>query len=364
LACEYSKSVAIPPVSLLQGLSTRFFVCTASVKEACVLAMLKLSNECEEVPEEVIERVKKAAETAGKFLRRRYSQFLFCVENKDFLRKIVSTAKSSSLPDFALSVEVNYGQTHEPITQTQGYPSTSETSSLVPGLSPPQSPPQRPLRYDAYEAPPPARRLTSRSPPQHRSRSSAPARSPSQVSVDSLSSDYVDPEMAKTMTAGDLALMPSEVRNLDYSPFLNAEVSHLAERADLIALDSPFIADPPDPSIRDDPSTSSQSIDFESIWNSLESCNSRGWCERSSDDVVRLLQKLQLRLRVVSADQPPFKGELKIVVVKPSQPGPSRPALLRIKESEDGDEGCLWRMRCLDGNLRLQVKHLLEGDVD
>ena len=35
-----------------------------------MLAMLRLSNECEEVPGEVIERVKKAAETAGKFLRR------------------------------------------------------------------------------------------------------------------------------------------------------------------------------------------------------------------------------------------------------------------------------------------------------
>ena len=47
--------------------------------------------------------------------------------------------------------------------------------------------------------------------------------------MDSLSSDYVDPEMAKTMTAGDLALMPSEVRNLNYSPFLNVgpEVDHL-----------------------------------------------------------------------------------------------------------------------------------------
>lgn len=42
----------------------------APVKEACVLAMLRLSDECEEVPEEVIERVKKVAEAAGKFLRR------------------------------------------------------------------------------------------------------------------------------------------------------------------------------------------------------------------------------------------------------------------------------------------------------
>jgi hypothetical protein len=35
-----------------------------------VLAMLRLSDECEEVPEEVIDRIKKLAETAGKFLRR------------------------------------------------------------------------------------------------------------------------------------------------------------------------------------------------------------------------------------------------------------------------------------------------------
>lgn len=47
----------------------------ASVKEACVLAMVRLSNECEEVPIEVIERVKKMTEVAGKFLRR-VRQFL------------------------------------------------------------------------------------------------------------------------------------------------------------------------------------------------------------------------------------------------------------------------------------------------
>jgi hypothetical protein len=57
-------------------------------------------------------------------------------------------------------------------------------------------------------------------------------------------------------------------------------------------------------------------------------------------------------------------GELKIVAVKPSQSGPPHPALLRIKESEDGDGSCLWRTRCVDDSLRLQVKRLLEGDID
>ena len=114
------------------------------------------------------------------------------------------------------------------------------------------------------------------------------------------------------------------------------------------------------------------------MWNSLESSNSKGWCDWSLDDVVRLLQKLQLRLRVISADQQPFKGsshalslpdltsrvagELKIVAVKRSHSGPLHPALLRIQESED--DGCLWRMRCLDGGLKLQVKRLLESDVE
>lgn len=215
-----------------------------------MLTMLRLSDECEEVPEEVIKRVKKVAETAGKFLRpvrlfivvadlplmypapQRYDQFLFCVENKDFLRKIVTTAKSSSvckpvvtsknllkvsqIPDFAFSLESNHGLANEPSTQPQGQLPTSQAPSLIVGFSPPQSPAQRPLRYDAYEAPPQPERHNSRSPTQHRSRSSLSARSSSQLSADSLSSDYMDPEMAKTMTAGELTLMPNEVRKLGF----------------------------------------------------------------------------------------------------------------------------------------------------
>ena len=57
-------------------------------------------------------------------------------------------------------------------------------------------------------------------------------------------------------------------------------------------------------------------------------------------------------------------GELKIMVVEPLQSGPQHPALMRIKESEEGDGSCLWRMRCFDGGMRLQVKSILEGDVD
>jgi len=104
-----------------------------------VLAMLRLSNECEEVPEEVIEKVKKMVEIAGKFLRRvwclfvapgtplmrpilqRYDQFLFLTENKDLLRKVVSTAKSSSVGD--------------PVVTSNKLLTCSHSSQISPSLS-------------------------------------------------------------------------------------------------------------------------------------------------------------------------------------------------------------------------------------
>jgi len=43
LACEYSKSVAISPVSLLQGLSTRFFVYTGEKTCGLVLVVTLLT---------------------------------------------------------------------------------------------------------------------------------------------------------------------------------------------------------------------------------------------------------------------------------------------------------------------------------
>lgn len=46
------------------------------------------------------------------------------------------------------------------------------------------------------------------------------------------------------------------------------------------------------------------------MWNSMEDSNVRGWCEVSIDTIVRLLQSLQLRMRVTPVDQAPFEGEL------------------------------------------------------
>lgn len=120
---------------------------------------------------------------------------------------------------------------------------------------------------------------------------------------------------------------------------------------------------------------SEHTFDFQATWETLEQSNSRGWCEMSVDNVVRILQALQLRLRVISTEEPPFQGELvfsspwwptliasagsqgdlKIVV---SGSGDSAVALLRLRESDD-DESCLWRLRCEDEQFRVKISRSL-----
>jgi AP-4 complex subunit epsilon-1 len=78
-----------------------------------------------------------------------------------------------------------------------------------------------------------------------------------------------------------------------------------ASAADLIALDSPFISDPP----VKDPTASTTEANFESVWNRLQHANLRGWCDSPIDVVVRRLQGLQRKMRVISVDEPPFKGK-------------------------------------------------------
>lgn len=114
--------------------------------------------------------------------------------------------------------------------------------------------------------------------------------------------------------------------------------------------------------------------DFETVWNRLADHNARGWCEASIDAVVRRLQGVQRRLKVISEDQDPFKGgwplssrrrywadqshagELKILVL-PSVAQDSRVAVLRLKASDD--DSCLWRLRCQDDSLLKMIRGML-----
>jgi len=82
---------------------------------------------------------------------------------------------------------------------------------------------------------------------------------------------------------------------------------------DLIAFDSPFVADP-DGAAGSEDNNPDQEFEFEVTWNRLTRSSDRGWCELSPDNLVRRLQALKLQLRVISADQSPFQGEYYIFI--------------------------------------------------
>ena len=74
---------------------------------------------------------------------------------------------------------------------------------------------------------------------------------------------------------------------------------------DLITLDSSFSPDS-DGDIEEPTSHD----DFEDTWNSFNaSCDLRGWCSASIDNVTRRLQCVEdHRLTVIAAELPPFIG--------------------------------------------------------
>ncbi|TCD66013.1 hypothetical protein EIP91_001913 [Steccherinum ochraceum] len=180
------------------------------------------------------------------------------------------------------------------------------------------------------------------------------------------SGPLTDPDelLSRTVTAGDLALASGrrDLKELAASPMLSSTspppvhvtpADDLSSQVDLLGLDSPFISEPPASAS----SSVSADLDFEKIWNTLAHANSRGWCEVTIDVVVRKLQSMQHTLQVTASDQPPFQGELKIILTPSLSSEHQGIAVVRLKESED--ESCLWQLRCADDNLRSHIRNLL-----
>jgi AP-4 complex subunit epsilon-1 len=117
-------------------------------------------------------------------------------------------------------------------------------------------------------------------------------------------------------------------------------------------------------------------LEFENTWNSVDPrhYDAKGWCDGSTDDVVKQLHGSQYRLEVIHPDVPPFLGmarercqknhrltvhigDLKIMIVPH---GSDNVGLLRLRDANG--EGSLWRLRCREAYLRDEVKGLLAGE--
>ena len=79
-------------------------------------------------------------------------------------------------------------------------------------------------------------------------------------------------------------------------------------RTDLITLDSPFISD-------ESAALQGDEVGFERTWDALAKNNARGWCESSIHVVFQHLQALNLGIKVIPIDHPPFEGTLLLLIV-------------------------------------------------
>ncbi|KAI0255354.1 armadillo-type protein [Lactifluus subvellereus] len=345
LACEYAGRVPVSPLQLLRGLSKGLISYSASIQEICLLTMIRLAAECQKIPPEPISDVQHLRSISGRHISRRCSQFEDLINKPEDLRAAVANSRSRSLPDFLVALESKPPSL--PRSPRLDPSPTASRSSIIGTQK---------LRYAAYEPPPPARSRRSHTASSRQSTSSL---------------DSCD-DLARTVTAGDLAIAAGspELRALSLpqppssrqSPASKPEtVNLLSPRADLISLDPPFVVEskPGDASTSE---PSNQDHDFANVWDTVSAFSARGWCDGTPDAVVRSLQSLKLPrgLAVLPADQPPFQGELKILILG-GVDGRGQ-AALRLHENTDNDEdGCLWRMRSEDEGVLAAVKQILEA---
>ncbi|KAL1756265.1 hypothetical protein FB107DRAFT_274085 [Schizophyllum commune] len=342
LATEFCGQLAMAPVSLLRGFSTRLGRCPAGVQDACLLAMLRISAECEDVPGDVLHTVQELARNAGRHIRRRCEQFTTLSQQPTVLRELIQRARSHSLPDFLEALQVTRLPNASAASKPGSSPVLSERS--LSGSK---------LRYDAYEAPHPAARIRARR------LSSGTSSVHSGMSAEKDLSRTVSPgqlTLMASLTDADNALNPPHARSHTPRPQVQTAVDDLASRVDLIAFDSPFIANPPaNASSGED--NGAHEAEFERIWNALDKANNaRGWCEAGLEEVVNRLCGLELPVHTVPEGSPPFLGELKIIV-RGAGSDSGNSAALRLRANDS--DGCLWRMRCGDPSLQVQIKRLL-----
>ncbi|OBZ69200.1 AP-3 complex subunit delta [Grifola frondosa] len=356
LTCEYLVLSPISPIDLLRGFAGRLSSYSASIQDACILSMMRISIGCDEVPAEVTEVIKTVHEHGGRYIKRRCDQFTYFSRSRETLKDVISAAHSSSLPDFLAALEDYEAKEVKSASRSS---SVQARSPPLKARSPePSSSTSHKLRYEAYEAPKPVHKFRRLS-------------NSSRQSDDGSSRFIGQDPLSRTVTPGDLALAAgrSDLRSIPsgsprpaVSPFSVAQImdeEDAASHVDLIALDSPFISEPP--AIRSTAPRVMVEYDFESTWNKLETHQVRGWCDAPIDAVLRRLQDMQRRLIVIEADMPPFKGDLK-VLISPEIPDLTSIvglAALRLKEGDD--ESCLWRLRCEDDDLRTSIQALLKG---
>ncbi|KAJ3749216.1 armadillo-type protein [Lentinula detonsa] len=352
LACENSGQLSLSWVRILEGLSSRIESCPIPVQDASLLSMLRIAADCSEVPQQVLDTVLKLKEASGRYIRRRCEQFIRLSSDRETLLRIVHNARSSTLPDFVEALQSYQAGDNPP--SSSSYSRGSQNHSLIS-----ESLSTSKLRYSAYDAPVPTPRLQGRK--------TTNSNYGSEPSILGSPRGFALPEL---VAGGELALVASTT---EFESEMSATIggdkpsntisntNDTTTRNDLIAFDSPFIAEPFENSPTNFESPVSQ-LSFDNIWESF-SAEARGWYEKPIDQLVRRMQIMDpsnVDVSLIEAALPPFLGELKVTLRFKPHTYMSSCAVLRLRESEENSS--LWKLRG-DVPLYATVKNILTEDA-
>ncbi|KLO12249.1 hypothetical protein SCHPADRAFT_427526 [Schizopora paradoxa] len=350
----------------------------------CVIRLIALLDDSTEIGESTTEAIKTCGTNSSSRLFKKYCDtFLSYSNDLDRLKALIDSDATLSIPEVVTKLETSPSNTIAQTTKaahipTPSKPPASSTTPLTPSALA-----QSQLRYAAYDHPkgnanPRVNSFSTLSTSSRRSEaSSRHARA---------GDEHVD--LTKTITAGDLALaeasdddLLTSMSRIAAKPKLakgkrggnDPEKEELVKKVDLISLDSPFLSEPIQRAVSSSSrgegsgATSYASLpetNFDVIWAECEASgnSTRGWLDAPLDNAVLRLQGVGIHIDVISIDDAPFQGELKVLLkADPPESEDSdsiaKVAAVRLRDGEEGS--CLWQMRSSDHALLVLVKQAL-----
>ncbi|CAE7117862.1 unnamed protein product [Rhizoctonia solani] len=341
----------------------------------------------------------------SRHMRRRCELFVQFVQDIDVLRRVVDETKSKSLPEFLQAL-----LSHKPPSSSTpageaslspkastlrkvGSPNPSSSRTITPEFSTISLSNSPSLRYDAYAPPKPAPRRNRPTP-------QSPFRRESEIMSSSSDSPFASGELDESSQtrkgkqhASHLQLDTSETANPNAdlitlhaveSPFreetefrtLSLEESDPAHHASDTSSPPFHTAVMTSPRLAQDGGDLAPS-DADAIWSSfdsteLDSASSlgkqtlRGWCDRTPESVGNALRGMDVGFvtQKVGLKQGSTTQEKEVFAFIPA-PADSPDtdvarAVVRLKPADDGS--CLWMLRCVEFELRVRIRKLLDGE--
>ncbi|KAG8993173.1 hypothetical protein FRB90_000754, partial [Tulasnella sp. 427] len=382
VACEYASLVSTPLTTIAEGLANCLAVSPVGVQEALLIALTRVLAlfDDESSSEAVVTHVEELEKQSRKHMRQRCDQFLRLAKDKSTLRTVVQGAKTQTLPDILLSIEEHFRK----LPRNLKSPSSASSRAVSPrGAAGPSA-----LRYDAYEAPGSLRR---KSRDNHQSRARQPSQTPSARSSVAYGEEFhrspvlsgqeslaqmLTPAGLVALAEGDKTLRNLATGSLDHAA-TSAASDQLASKMDLIALESPFNAEPSaslgeilasDSQTQSSTGMTEESFlqTFDAAWNTIKP-TTRGWSESPPLTLAGTLQDAGLGFIMAfpsietdlrAKDPNLHDNEILGMILAPEV---QVSAAIRLRLGEDNSS--LWILKCENADLTLTIKKVLQGDA-